>query len=376
MCTQEQYKKLHTVIKAGTLITFSIIIHHSTIFLILPPPPPSLSLCHTHSLPLGAEAGILRTTVLSHVFKGDMFPQAHRKEYVELLGKFEVALYLDRHRLLVPSMLPHTPAFTIHRFRNVFPRPSLFSILQQVPESQRLFDPNVPPPPIPPPSSSLSSSSSSKSSNYHYSTSSKYREGKVSSRQPQAPPIAQTTPTSPVATMMHSSEDFFRTGLMLRRFYFMSYVPSGFWARLISRFLASSEFVAIVLRNLGYNQTQVKELAEHLVSVDSTTTRLDLEWSYWKTGIELWYKGLSLMRLCEICPEGSFHSCKSSPSIFASSGSSPIEPFVDAKELMFELNGSWFPVDMNPSRGIEIVVPDTVCLSMLQNFVQEVQENM
>ena len=56
----------------------------------------------------GPEAGILRTTILSHVFKGNVFPQAHRKEYIELLSKFEVALYLDRHRLLVPSMLHHT----------------------------------------------------------------------------------------------------------------------------------------------------------------------------------------------------------------------------------------------------------------------------
>lgn len=329
---------------------------------------------HTHQ---GPEAGILRTTVLSHVFRGDMFPQAHRKEYIELLGKFEVALYLDRHRLLVPSMLPQKPAYTVHRFRNVFPRPPLFSILQRAPETQKLFSGHPPSsaPQIPSSSSSssISSSSSSSKSSHALHTPSKCRDGQTSSRHPQSLALVEATPSSSSATM-HTSEEFFRTGLLLRRFYFMSYVPSGFWARLISRFLASSEFVAIILRNLGCDRAQVRELTEQLVSVDSKATGLDLEWAYWKTGIELWYKGLSLMRLCEIHPdpEGSFHGCKSSPSIFAHSVSSPVEPSVDARDLTFELNGSWIPVDMNPNRGIEILVPDAVCLSMLHNCLQDV----
>ena len=316
--------------------------------------PPS---SYTHTL--GPEAGILRTTVLSHVFKGDMFPQAHRKEYIELLGKFEVALYLDRHRLLVPSMLPQKPAFTVHHFNNVFPRPPLYSILLRAPETQKLFSGHKSSMPLTPSSSSISSSSSRSSCRHHSPIKS----------------IAENTPISPTTPIMRTSEEFFRTGLILRRFYFMSYVPSGFWARLISRFLASSEFVAIVIRNLGCERSQVKEMMGQMVSIDSKATGLDLEWGYWKTGIELWYKGLSLLRLCEIHPEGSFHGCKSSPSIFAHSVSSPIEPSVDVRDLTFELNGKWIPVDMNPNRGIEILVPDAVCLSMLHNCLQDVQNS-
>ena len=276
-----------------------------------------------------------------------MFPQAHRKEYIELLGKFEVALYLDRHRLLVPSMLPHKPAFTIHNFKNVFPRPSLALILQRSPETPRLFG-----------RSELTSS------------------GSISSTSSTTPnkELPQTklteTPTS-LAVATHTSEEFYRTGLILRRFYFMTYVPSGFWPRLISRFLASSEFVSIVLRNLAYEKDQIKELTGQLMSGESKGS-LDLEWTYWKTGIELWYKGLSLLRLTEILPGGSFQGCTPSPSIFTQSEASPVEPSNDIRDLTFELNGHFVPVDMNPNRGIEIFVPDTVCLGMLQNEVQDI----
>lgn len=177
------------------------------------------------------------------------------------------------------------------------------------------------------------------------------------------------TPTT-LAVAAHTSEEFFRTGLILRRFYFMTYVPSGFWPRLISRFLASSEFTSIVLRNLGYTMEQVKEQTRQLVAGEFKGST-DLEWAYWKTGIELWYKGLSLLRLTEILPGGSFEGCQPSSSIFAQSETSPVEPWVDVHDLTFELGGNWIPVDITPNRGIEILVPDTVCLGVLQNEVQD-----
>ena len=276
---------------------------------------------------VGPEAGILRTTVLSHVFKGSIFPQAHRKEYIELLSKFEVALYLDRQRLLVPSMLPFKPCYTIHSFNSVFPRPSLRQILASSPETSRLFgalstgkiDPNVKP--------------------------------------------------SQLAAATHMSEELFRTGLVLRRLYFMTYVPSGFWPRLISRFLASSSFTGVILQSLGYSEDQIKEISDQIIS-GQLGGAVSLEWSYWKSGIELWYKGLSLIRLTEVMPGGSFQDCKPSPSIFDQSSSTPIEPAFDTQDLSFELGGGWMPVEMTPSRGVEIFVPDTVCLAALQKDVQ------
>ena len=139
------------------------------------------------SLP-GPDAGILHMSVLSQVFKGDVFPQTHRQEYIELLGKFEVALVLNEEQLLVPSMLAAKPHYTVHTFPNVFPRPSLEQVLASAPES-----------------------------------------------------------SNPL-------KDLSASGLLLRRFYFMTYVPGGFWPRLISRFLSSPVIVTIVLTLLGHSK--------------------------------------------------------------------------------------------------------------------------
>lgn len=255
-------------------------------------------------------------------------------------------------------MLPQKPTYTIHCFRNVFPRPTLSFIIRQSPETPRLFGHSG--------DHTSSSSVNSPASKVNSTPSKEKGEGFQWHS-------AVATPTT-LAVAVHTSDELYRTGLILRRFYFMTYVPSGFWPRLISRFLASSDFAAVVLRNLGYNKEQVSELTKHLFSGE-TNCSTDLEWAYWKTGIELWYKGLSLLRLTEILPEGSFRGCKPSPSIFTQSETSPMEPSVDVQDMSFELNGSWIPVDMNPNRGIEILVPDTVCLSMLQNEVQDNHAN-
>ena len=163
----------------------------------------------------------------------------------------------------------------------------------------------------------------------------------------------------------HVSEELCRTGLILRRFYFMTYVPSGFWPRLISRFLTSSRFSALVLQALGFPEDQRKKICSQLIS-GQMNGAIGIEWSYWLTGIELWYKGLSLLRVAEILPNGTFRKCAPSPSIFEQSSTAPIEPAFDVDDLSFELNGHWMPVDMTPNRGVEILIPDTVCPGRLQ----------
>lgn len=290
----------------------------------------------------GPEAGILRSSVLAHVFKGKLFPQQHRKEYIELLGKFEVALSLDRNRLLVPSMLSPSPHYTIHTFRNLFPRPSLRQILARSPETPRLFGNKV---------------------TQVFTTLS--TDNAASSEDECADTNTDLEHSSQLSVASHISEELCRTGLILRRFYFMTYVPSGFWPRLISRFLTSSRFCMIVLQSLGFPEDQIKEVSSQLIS-GQMNNAISIEWSYWQTGIELWYKGLSLIRVAEILPNGTFQNCDPSPSIFEQSRTSPVEPAFDTDDLSFELNGNWMPVDMTPNRGVEIIVPDTVCPALLQ----------
>ena len=153
----------------------------------------------------------------------------------------------------------------------------------------------------------------------------------------------------------------------------MTYVPSGFWPRLISRFLTCTTFVSIVLRALGNSEEEISDKVSRVMNGESSKA-LGLEWAYWKTGIELWYKGMSLLRVTEIESEGIFNNCNPSPSIFERSSTVPIRPSLDIQNLSFELNGQWMPVDMTPNHGIEILVPDTVCPAILKNELESYQE--
>ncbi len=272
---------------------------------------------------IGPDAGILKTSVLSHLYKGKLFPQAQRKEYIELLGKFEVALLLDRSRLLVPSMLPKAPNYTVHRFETIFPRPPLANFLSaalgQLQEETVL-------------------------SPYSPSTD---------------PLVRQSIPQFP------QSPSVYRTGLLLRRFYFMTYVPSGFWPRLISRFLTSSDIPVTILNAIGFTEEQIVKLIPKFISGESLST-VSLEWSYWTTGLELWYRGCSMLRISEIRLEGTFEGCDSSSISGMLPRTDPIEAAMDVDDLSFRLNGMWLAVDQAPNTGLEIIIPDYVCPSVLQ----------
>ena len=152
----------------------------------------------------------------------------------------------------------------------------------------------------------------------------------------------------------------------------MTYVPSGFWPRLVSRFLTCATFVGVVLRALGHTEEEVRERVSR-VATGETSKAVGLEWTYWKTGIELWYKGLSLLRVTEILTEGIFDKCEPSPSIFEQSRTVPIKPSEAVQDLSFELNNQWMPVHspQTPNHGIEILVPDTVCPAVLRREMEE-----
>ena len=231
-------------------------------------------------------------------------------------------------------MLPTRPSFTIHAFKNVFPRPSLRDILSGFCSvSKPLHDAVFP-----------------AVQTCIYEASSEVESPQLS------------------YVPSHMANELVRTGLLMRRFYFMTYVPSGFWPRLISRFLTASRFANVILKSLGFPDEQIYEITSQLVSGE-VSDAVSLEWAYWKTGIELWYKGLSLLRVTEIIPEGSFANCAPCPSMFEQSQTCPIEPAADADDLSFELDGMWMPVDMTPNRGIEVIVADVVCCELLQKEV-------
>lgn len=270
----------------------------------------------------GPDSGILMTNVLSHVFKGKVFPASYRNEYIELLSKFEVALTLDKYRLLVPSMLANKPNYTMHNFTSVFPRPSMQQVLRNFANGSNLY-------------------------------------GTCNG----GDPVTASVPA--VYSDVKVTNELIRTGLFLRRFYFMSFVPNGFWPRLISRLLTDDIFYIIVLRSLGLVEAKINSLMK-AHKKDSSAAVSDLTWSYWKTGIEFWYKEMSILRVAEVTPDPSYTDCLPSPSIVDQTDTSPIEPSVDTDGLTFELNNQWLPIDLQPHRGVEILVADAVCPQVIQ----------
>lgn len=220
-------------------------------------------------------------------------------------------------------MLAKSPQYTVHSYPTVFPRPPLANILSAA--FAQLDE-----------------------------------EGILSPYSPSTDPLR----SKDVPKKFPDSPSLYRTGLLLRRFYFMTYVPSGFWPRLISRFLTSFDFPAMILKAIGFSDEKISELIPKFISGESTSI-VSLEWSYWTTGLELWYQGWSVLRISEIRQEGSFEDCDSSNISHHIPRTTPIEPAIDVDDLSFRLNGTWLHVDQAPNTGLEILIPDYVCPSEL-----------
>ena len=286
---------------------------------------------------------------MTQIFKGQVFPSTYQSEYIELLGRFEVGLALSSKQLLIPSFLPDTPTHTIHWYKTKFPRPNIKDVVQEY-----LMD-EVPLPEQP------------------------------------------TTPTPEVSTHTDSLIRLKYTGLLLRRFYFMLYMPSGFWPRIISRIMSNNSIMELIRELLG--RSLEDSLDEEPFVTDSrgyesggrpfmkVFGHSKLNWSYWKTGIELWIDGKSVLRVSEIMGQDFYVYCSGSPletsedttdrskqsshrynDTFQSgyhfkTGVGPIDPASDIDQLIFAFSGAYQSVIGLKRKGLEILIPDVICMN-------------
>lgn len=238
-----------------------------------------------------ARSGIMKLDDIQHVFKSSTISSIDTQGYiVSLLNKFEVALTWDCRTLLIPSLLPTEEDI----LRN--------NQIIKVPVKTR---------------------------GWHV------RAKKITS--PMFACLGASSDKSNVECVLtsRSQPDCSVTRLLL-----MSYFPSGFWSRLITRILADDAIVEIVMSFLAPFKDFVDD------NIFASLLDLQAEWVLWQTGIELRYSGITLLRLKEVnC------NLKNTP--------------YDYRQFKFKLkqDGIWCKVDLKNSAILEIWFPvDTLVI--------------
>lgn len=226
-----------------------------------------------------ARSGIMKLDDLQIVLKSST---CTREYIVNLLNKFEVALTWDSRSLLIPSLLPSEEDMYSQRAQPVsikVPVKSKIHKLRTKVSSQAMFD------------------------------------------------------SIDIGEHITSRSD---PEVSVRRLLLMSYFPSGFWSRLITRILGDDTIIHVIRQ--FFMPTEVN--GEDFMCSDFQT---QFDWILWQTGIELKFANkITLFRMKEV-----LH--RNSP--------------INYRHLRFQLfqENSWYDVPIKTSSILEIYLPlDTV----------------
>lgn len=238
-----------------------------------------------------ARSGIMKLDDIQHVFKSSTISTMDTQGYiVSLLNKFEVALTWDCRTLLIPSLLPtEEDILRNNQFIKIPVKTRGWHV-----RSKKIISPMF---------------------SFPSATGDKINTECVLTSRPQP-------------------------GCSMTRLLLMSYFPSGFWSRLITRILADDTIVEIVMSFL----TPFKDFVDDNIFASLLDTHA--EWVLWQTGIELHYLGITLLRVKEVnC------SLKNLP--------------YDYRQFKFKLkqDGIWCTVDLKNTAILEIWFPvDTLVI--------------
>ncbi|CAB3385193.1 Hypothetical predicted protein [Cloeon dipterum] len=269
-----------------------------------------------------ARTGVMKLDDLKHVFKSSSIGPVDKRGYiVNLLNKFEVALTWDSRTLLIPSLLlseeqmrgPHPPEVRV-----------------KIPVRSRGWAVRTKKAPITQASTLVGNSS------FYTPSNEVFRLQKPNSSQISGPKRGEDllSPEQPVGSLRCEVTTKSDPESSIRRLLLMSYFPSGFWSRLMTRILADDAIVDIVRSYF----TTPKEVINDASLAPILEHRAD--WVLWQTGMELRYFDTTLFRMKEVLP-----TVQNTP--------------VDYRQMRFKLKqeGTWTDVDFSNSSILELYFP-------------------
>lgn len=214
------------------------------------------------------------------LFKGSRFSETDEimSFIIDLLGKFELALTWDNEHLLIPSLLPSE---SMLKFTNQDIRVPIISRPKILADQQ-----------LKPISNSASCVTLKPSNNEYSSLSLLYSSVKLSNSYSQSTLASKfnlefSYECKPVDSGSSTSS--------VRRLYCLSYLPSGFFSRLITRILCDNIIKKCLLELIDIEFGDV-EGANSLIDFICQ----EAEWRCWQTGVELKYLDFTLIRVKEL----------------------------------------------------------------------------
>ncbi|CAM1297638.1 Uncharacterised protein g1884 [Pycnogonum litorale] len=268
-----------------------------------------------------AKNGIMKIDDLKHVFKTSNCAPIDAKAYIlSLLNKFEVALTWDNRTLLIPSLLP-----TEAQLRLGLPGCDVRIPVRSrcwISRNKQFAGGNK----------NLASGSGSSSDAYDLKSSQSV-VGPPTGLNVNEPEIGSSSITH------HSCPQ-----KSIHRLLLMSYYPSGFWSRLITRMLADDSVVEVIRSYFEFP----KEDSSYLMSLFSYKA----EWVCWQTGLELRYMDTTLFRIKELLPESYLYLGPNTRC------DAPYDSY-DYRHMRFllQLEGTWMDLNVSNSAILEIYLP-------------------